>query len=278
LIDGGNVASFVAARVSVHEDVGVTQPDDVTADLAGGYLGSEKLGGFNFNPMFSLPPAGACTAYTVNGWFPDDVSILPGTLPTGGLLDAGSPSLSGAKGSASLVTPSDLGGMAFASLGAALSAVPALANKGYLDPGSYTLSGPGGRDIGPFQVSATVPSPLNWTNRDQLVNIDRTKPLTVNWTGGSSGSTVFIAGGATDLPTNSTALFLCVAPPGATSFTVPATALSNIPASRARRLQSPAALYVGQWSFGNPATFSATGVTFGSFTTAVVGGRTVVFQ
>ncbi|MGH9666258.1 MAG: hypothetical protein ACRD9L_17665, partial [Bryobacteraceae bacterium] len=222
LIAGGNVASFLAARVSVHEDVAVTQPDDVTADLAGGYLGNEHQGGFNFNPMFSLPPAGACTAYTVNGWFPDDVSILPGMLPTGGLLDAGSPSLSGAKGSVPMATPSDIGGMAFASLGGALSAVPSLANKGYLNPGSYTLSASGGHDIGSFQVTATVPNALNWTNRDQLVNIDRTKPLTLNWTGANPGSTVFIAGGATDLPTNSTAFFLCVAPPGVTSFTVPA--------------------------------------------------------
>ena len=165
----------------------------------------------------------------------------------GGLLDAGSPSLSGAKGSVPMVTPSDLGGIAFASVGGALSAIPSLANKGYLNPGSYTLSAPGGHDIGSFQVTATVPNALNWTNRDQLVNIDRTKPLTLNWTGASSGSTVFIAGGATDLPTNSTAFFLCVAPPGATSFTVSAAVMANIPATRSRRLQSPAALYVGQW-------------------------------
>ncbi|HWB85104.1 MAG TPA: hypothetical protein VG675_13250 [Bryobacteraceae bacterium] len=278
LISGGNVASFLAARISVHEDIGVIKAGDVSADLVGGYLASEVRGGINFNPMFSLPPAGSCTAYTVNGWFPDDVSILPGMAPTGRLLDAGAPSLTGSGGTSNLVTPADLGGMAFGYLGGALSAVPALANKGYLNPGTYTLSAPGGKDIGSFQVSATVPSPLNWTNRDQLTSIDRTKPLTVNWSNAASGSTVFIVGGGVDLPTNSTAFFLCVAPPGASSFTVPPVVLSNIPASRARRLQSPAALYVGEWSFGSPANIPANGVNFGSFTTAVVGGRTVTFQ
>jgi len=278
LISGGNVASFVAARISVHEDVGVLQPGDVTADLAGGYLGAEKQGPFNFNPMFSLPPAGTCTAYNITGWFPEDVSLLPGMLPTVRFLNAGSSSLSGASGKISLVTPSTLGGLTFGYLGGALSAVPAVANLGFLNPGNFTLSTTGGSDIGAFTVSAKVPAPLNWTNRDQLVTIDRTQPLTLNWTGASPTSTVFIVGGATDLPSNSTGMFLCVVPAGAASFTVPPMMLSNLPATRANVLQSPAALYLGEWSFENPATFKASGVNFGLLTTAVVGGRTVVLQ
>jgi uncharacterized protein (TIGR03437 family) len=277
LLAGGNVASFVAARLSVHQDVGVLQPGDVTADFAGGYVGSEAQGPYNFNPLFSLPPAGACTAYTVAGWFPQDVSLMPGMLPTGRLLDAGSSSLSGASGNIPLST-SGIGGLPYSYLGGALSSVPALANLGFLNPGSYTLSSTGGSDIGPFQVSATVPAPLSWTNRDQLVTIDRTMPLTLNWTGASSSSTVFVLGAATDLPSNSTSMFLCVVPAGASSFTVPPLMLSNLPATRSRVLQSPAALYLGEWSFGNPATFSASGANFGWFTTAVVGGRTVVFK
>jgi uncharacterized protein (TIGR03437 family) len=278
LLGGGNVASYLAARISVHQDVGVLMPGDITADLAGGYLAAEKTGPFNFNPMFSLPPADTCTAYTVAGWFPEDISLLPGMLPTERFLNAGPSSLSGANGSLTLVTPSEMGGLTFGYLGGALSAVPALANLGFLNPGRYTLSTTGGSDIGPLQVSATVPSPLTWTNRDQLATIDRTQPLTLNWTGASSTSTVFIVGAATDLPSNSTSLFLCVAPANASSFTVPALMLSNLPATRANVLQSPAALYLGEWSFGSSGTFTASGVDFGLFSTAVVGGRTVVLQ
>ncbi|HTW67555.1 MAG TPA: hypothetical protein VME17_23210 [Bryobacteraceae bacterium] len=278
LLQGGSIASFVAARISVHEDVGVLAPGDVTTDLAGGYLAAEQTGPYNFNPMFSFPPAGACTTYNIIGWFPDDVSLLAGMLPTSRFLNAGTSTLSGPGGSVSLFTSADLGGLSFGYLGGALSAVPAVANSGFLNPGKYTLTATGASDIGPFQATATVPSPIVWTNRDQLATIDRSEPLTLDWTGASPGSTVFIVGAGTDLPSNSTAMFLCVAPAGASTFTVPPVMLSNLPASRSNVLQSPAALYLGEWSFGAPATFSASGLNFGLFTTAVIGGRAVVLQ
>ena len=102
---------------------------------------------------------------------------------------------------------------------------------------------PGG-EIGAFSASANMPQPLVWTNRDQLVLVDRTQPLNVAWSGGS-GTQVLIVGFGVYLPANSTTVFGCLAPSGATSFTVPASLLSNVPATRSNPLQSKSVIYLG---------------------------------
>lgn len=51
--------------------------------------------------------------------------------------------------------------------------------------GSYTLSAPGGADVGPFQASADVPE-FDWTDRAATNSIDRSG-MTFHWTGGGAG-------------------------------------------------------------------------------------------
>lgn len=97
-----------------------------------------------------------------------------------------------------------------------------------------------------------MPAPLTWTNRDQLQNIARSQGFTANWNAVPAGHSVFVSGLATDLPTNATAVFVCVAKPGDTSLTVPAYVLANFAATRARTLQSRGAIYVGSWPIGSP--------------------------
>ena len=50
---------------------------------------------------------------------------------------------------------------------------------GFLEPGTYTVSGPGGNDVGPFTVSMDIPEPLNWTNRDTITSVPRSSNLTI---------------------------------------------------------------------------------------------------
>lgn len=94
--------------------------------------------------------------------------------------------------------------------------------------GAQILEGPGSSDIGPFQASLQLPQVLVWSNRSEIVNIPRSVPLTLNWSGGSPRDPVFIQGATgTDDSVNT---FLCVAPAGATSFTVPPAVLQTLPA------------------------------------------------
>ena len=123
-----------------------------------------------------------------------------------------------------------------------------------------------------------MPQPLQWTNRDQLTLVDRSKPLTVSWSGGSGGQ-VAIIGFGVDLPTDSTTIFGCLAPQGATSFSVPPIVLSNVPATRSNPLQSKSVvfLYIVPGN-GTVSTFTASGLdtAFAAFQYAT--GKTVVFQ
>ena len=46
----------------------------------------------------------------------------------------------------------------------------------YLDPGHYTVTGPGGPDIGPFTASVDVPSsPFTWSNLADAAFAERAK-------------------------------------------------------------------------------------------------------
>ena len=54
---------------------------------------------------------------------------------------------------------------------------------GTFQAGKYTLTGAGGSVIGPFTAAASFPSTFTVTNFDSVTSIDRTKPLTYNWTG-----------------------------------------------------------------------------------------------
>jgi hypothetical protein len=119
---------------------------------------------------------------------------------------------------------------------------------------------------------------FSWTNRDQVALVDRTQQLTVEWSGTGPKESLGIVGGNVDLPTNSSAIFYCVAPPGASSFTIPAEVLEALPASRFNPLASKGALFLFNVSLANGVPFSASGLDTAIATTGYLEGRTVMFQ
>ena len=44
----------------------------------------------------------------------------------------------------------------------------------FLDPGTYTVTGNGGKDVGPFQYTMQIPSGATWTN-DSIAAVDRAR-------------------------------------------------------------------------------------------------------
>jgi uncharacterized protein (TIGR03437 family) len=98
----------------------------------------------------------------------------------------------------------------------------------YLDPGHYTFTAPGGRDIGGFSASLDVPStPFVWTNIPSVTTpIDRSKDLTITWTGGIPDTQVVMVGG--NLANGATTAFLCAAPVSAGQFTIPSWVFLNL--------------------------------------------------
>jgi hypothetical protein len=140
------------------------------------------------------------------------------------------------------------------------------------------VSGTGGLDVGSFSTSFTIPQPVVWTNRDQLTIVNRAQPLTISWTGGDNGQLVVIMGYGEDLPTNASAAFACIAPPGASSFTVPPAILSNLPQTRANPLQSKDVIYLGVMPGSSVKSFNAKGLDQGLSEFYQINGKTVIFQ
>jgi uncharacterized protein (TIGR03437 family) len=97
----------------------------------------------------------------------------------------------------------------------------------YYDPGHYTVTGTGGKDVGAFTGSIDVPStPFVWTNIPSLLTpLDRSKDLTIKWMGGIPNTQVTAVGGS------GTSAFLCAADVSAGQLTIPSYVLLNLPPS-----------------------------------------------
>lgn len=274
---GGRFGVVQLFRASIHEDIGTARTYDVVTDGVQVDLRSENAGLFSYNPAFSLPPAGACTVYPVAGnAFGQDA--VPGIRPTGAYLKGGaSITVSGGAGGARIVTPPK-NPQSYAQLGFRITGSQ-LPDTTLLSPGDYTITTSAGSDVAGFTASVTVPSPLTWTNRDQISPITRSQGLTVTWIGAPAGQAVFVTGGVADIPTNSSTVFYCVAPANATSFTVPPEILRALPATRSLPLQSRSVVYVGMApGAGSAATFTAQGITTGVAMPVYISGKTVVFK
>lgn len=208
-----------------------------SADNAYAFLGlSQTLGGTP--PVY---PAGSCVVETINSP-PVPTSATP---PVTGELNAGAAlSLSGPGGkTASLpfaatgytdnVAESNFGGTP-------VNGLPLT----FIAQGSWTMTGPGGPDVGPFSATITVPTPLTCTNCANLATISRSSPLTINWAGGGGSQDWVQIGGISTAPLtadptkNVAVIFQCAAHATDKTFTVPANILSQLPAAPNNPLNS----------------------------------------
>lgn len=135
--------------------------------------------------------------------------------------------------------------------GAGLYQLTSPPNSFFLGPGSYALSGPGGSDVGSFEVSLISAPTLTWTTSTG----SRTTGLTVAWTGGDPQR---------DFALISSETFVCTASVQPASFTVPPPVLANLP--------SQALIQVGSVL---KAAFTASGLDAGIVTYAQTTARTI---
>ena len=104
----------------------------------------------------------------------------------------------------------------------------------YLVPGTYTISGTGGVNVGPFTTSVAIPPQPVWKDPSAagiLAPVDRSKGVTFTWTGGAPGSIIEIDGGsATDSTYTNGATFSCLVRADAGTLFVPPSILLALPA------------------------------------------------
>ena len=282
-IKGQKLGEAIVTRTTTRHDIGTIAPVDVTSDFHVSFAFEPAVKPFPFNPALAFPPSGTCTAYMHQSDLLDADLFsppLPGIIPETMPLDVGPPfMLTGRNGTKTLSTGFSAGLLnPTAGLLGAMISNNILPGTLFLDPGSYTLQGFGGTEVGKFTTNFTIPQPLTWTNRLQTNLVPRTQPLTINWTGGDSGQTVAIIGFGDDLPSNSSTVFACIAPPGATSFTVPTDILSTLPAGRTDPLRSKDVLYLMTLAGGSLKPINATGLDVGLTSFYSIIGKTVYWQ
>jgi len=188
-------------------------------------------------------PVGTCTAQTIGS---GDNSAFNNLT----VLDSGSSiTVTGPNGSMTVnANPGDT---------ATLSATGS-----FLVPGSYTISGPGGKDVGPFSGTVTVPAlpALTSPKSPQNFTVSRSKGLTVTWTPNDSGTHVEVQ--IWSFVGNNVGIkAACTAPVGAGTLTFPPYVTLALPNGNGTSFN-----FEPGNGPGGPATistFSATGIALG---------------
>jgi uncharacterized protein (TIGR03437 family) len=213
---------------------------------------------------------GACTVAVYTS---ETFSALTGYTYTS--LDAGaSIAVSGPNGSRTLAKNTSGGSIVYsATLG---NGTPG----NYLDAGSYTVTGPGGADVGSFSASVNIPTALVWTNQSSITTVNRASGVTVTWTGGDSASLVEVVGASYSIDASENValgVFTCYAPVAAQTFTVPPPVLLALPASSTvSGFTIPGSLSL--YNSTAPVLFSASGLDYGFLSTSVTSSITPTYQ
>jgi len=226
------------------------------------------LGRFFFSSFVSLPPPGTCLTGSANG-----LRLLDAESPAR-LSGASSVRLDGA-GGARVIDFGDadiqlIGGV---STGVDLAAAP------YLRPGTYQASASAGGDVGEFGVDVAVPDLPSWENRSEVVVIDRSQPLQLDWRlTGSADQLVglVVLASTSGYPTTSTVV--CLEDGAVGTFAIPARHLGRLPASGSRPYSGSGIVILMAAPSGAPTHFEADGLDQGVALGVAAVGRPVVLE
>lgn len=94
-------------------------------------------------------------------------------------------------------------------------------------PGTYTLTGSAGKDVGAFSATLNIGGNIVWTNKSAISTIDRGQPLTIAWSGGTTPGYVLL-GGYSENNSEGPSGFLCTEDASKGSFTIPSFVLSAL--------------------------------------------------
>ena len=231
--EGGTLAvgAFNLAKQLISISVpGIPISLEVGAELVGGSFARYGVG--ELGAITDTQPAlGQCIVIRRRGGQND--LLLPSAGVTG--LDAGASLTLNGPNANNIDVPRDAQTKTYSKT-LATTGLPGGGNP-VIAQGTYTLRGNGGPDVGAFNAQATLPQPLNWTNRASITEVNRSQNLNVTWTGGGrdmvgvlgvAGSRV---GGTEANPIYDAALFICYANASAGSLTVPSAILGRMPAA-----------------------------------------------
>jgi uncharacterized protein (TIGR03437 family) len=275
--------TFTGGGVSLSRFSSTTQPITVGGVTVPGSTSKGDSGGASFYKVTVLPGAiGLSSAFDIASFGSCSVSSFSGQGSTPRAfaftsLDAGaSIGVSGPGGSKTLTKSTAAGLIGYsASFDNTAS---------YLNAGNYTITGPGGPDVGSFTANLTLPAPLVWTNQSSITAVDRSKGVTVTWSGGDQGGYVQITGSSFISTGGSSAVsttFTCTAKTSDGTFTVPSIVLLALPPSGSISSGGISVALPGSLSVSGVSaisSFKASGLDFGSVTSLVSTSSSVTYQ
>ena len=140
----------------------------------------------------------------------------------------------------------------------------------FLTPGNYTISGAGGKDIGPFSATVTISALPQLTSPASATGftISRNNSLTITWTPNNSPGHVEVQIGSF-VATNVGNQITCTAPVSAGTLTIPSYVLLSLPTGNGTYLNFQPG--DGPGGPANEVAFSATGIILGLAQTFVDG-------
>jgi len=230
---GGNAGTIALVRLKFNgQSIKTGGSLNAALDLGiGAFVKNSPGGDLAYSPLTNLPPPGTCSSTVTTADQGTAMSNIFSFDPTiTSTLDAGAQlTVTGGAGGASGTMTQSLGSAnPYAGLlGGILNTSSSMTlPPPFLDGGPFTVSGPGGNDVGPFTTNIALTPAITWSNPPSTIN--RASPLTLTWTGGDSTEVVVIAGSSTDQTSKAYGGFTCVAPAGAHSFTVPVNTLADL--------------------------------------------------
>jgi uncharacterized protein (TIGR03437 family) len=252
LDSGGNVTM---AGLTIGELVSYTGSGSQISESVGGVI--NQYAAYQFLLPYSGPKIGGCT-------------VLQETLPAGGK----EPSAPNAQLDAGVLK---IAGPGVASQTVGVIRGPAgpiynstLAQGALQGGGTYTLTGGGGSQVGPFTATATFPVSLT-SNLSTLSKVNHAQPLTITWTGsGFDIANILIIGLQAITGGQIETSVSCPVSASLGAFTIPAAAQAYLPAPGAWQVELTAQTYAG-------GVISAESGTSTALTPPLVGGGQVNF-
>jgi uncharacterized protein (TIGR03437 family) len=134
---------------------------------------------------------------------------------------------------------------------------------------AYTFTGSGGKDVGAFTATITLPAPLTWTNEDSISTVSESQGQLITWSGGATGSYVIISGASQSAAASEAVAFICLAPVSDEKFTVPSYVLLALPTGTGS---------LGVYNFAGGVNFTASGLDYGRVSAGILAINDVTYQ
>ncbi len=279
-------AGFVAlARVSMAIKLAPRVGSQFQFDYGIGSFGRQESGQRQFP---GLPPANTCTVFAARlnlrqvmgqARAPAEWTSIPEKTPGNRRLDAGAAiTVSGPAGQRALPRDARQHDYYSAIVGGRAPFSREAPKPMYLSRGPYTVSAPGGADIGAFSVKLDVPPAVVWKNRNRMDEIERDAGVTLEWKAARGDDAILILAVNADRYSGDSAVCLCMARARDGAFRIPPIALGNLPPTLEDDDLSASYLVMAEIPLDPPARIEARGLdaAFAAFVSA--SGRLVKYK